>query len=169
MKVTQRVHRQVCRGFIAEIEGWRSVPGGQPRKRKADKPRPWSWKDGIKVWKQTWNYVGNIYDFLSMEIRLGNHCRAFKYWWSKTGLVFWSIFSRQKLKYNHSSKRLKITIFFPIRLPTSELPGTKLPIKEYIQRDPWLQPHINGRRRPWSCEGLILQCRGMPGWGSRSG
>ena len=28
---------------------------------------------------------------------------------------------------------------------------------------------INERRGPWSCEGLILQCRGMPGQGSRSG
>jgi hypothetical protein len=27
---------------------------------------------------------------------------------------------------------------------------------------------INGRRGPWSCEGLMLQCRGMPGQGSGS-
>jgi hypothetical protein len=23
---------------------------------------------------------------------------------------------------------------------------------------------INGRRGPWSCEGLMSQCRGMQGW-----
>ena len=28
---------------------------------------------------------------------------------------------------------------------------------------------INGRRGPWSCEGSMSQCRGMPGPGSRSG
>ena len=28
---------------------------------------------------------------------------------------------------------------------------------------------INGRRGPWSCEGLMPQCRGMPGQGSGSG
>jgi hypothetical protein len=28
---------------------------------------------------------------------------------------------------------------------------------------------INGRRGPWSYEGLMSQCRGMPRWGSRSG
>ena len=28
---------------------------------------------------------------------------------------------------------------------------------------------INGRRGPWSCEGLIPQCREMPGWEGRSG
>jgi hypothetical protein len=27
---------------------------------------------------------------------------------------------------------------------------------------------INGKRGPWSCEGLIPQCKGMPGPGSRS-
>jgi hypothetical protein len=26
---------------------------------------------------------------------------------------------------------------------------------------------ISGRRDPWSCEGLMPQCRGMPGPGSR--
>jgi hypothetical protein len=59
-----------------------------------------------------------------------------------------------------------------------ELPGTKPPTKEYTWRDPQLQPHmqqrmalsiINGRRGPWSCEGLMPQCRGMPRPGSRSG
>jgi hypothetical protein len=51
-----------------------------------------------------------------------------------------------------------------------ELPGTKPPTKEYTWKDPWLQPQqrialsgINGRRVPWSYEGSILQCRGMPG------
>jgi len=28
---------------------------------------------------------------------------------------------------------------------------------------------ISGRRGPWSCEGLMPQCRGMPGQGGRSG
>jgi hypothetical protein len=28
---------------------------------------------------------------------------------------------------------------------------------------------INGRRVPWSCDGSMPQCRGMPGWGSKSG
>jgi hypothetical protein len=28
---------------------------------------------------------------------------------------------------------------------------------------------INGRRGSWSCEGLMSQCRGMPGQGSGSG
>jgi hypothetical protein len=28
---------------------------------------------------------------------------------------------------------------------------------------------INGRNGPWSCEGSMPQCRGMPGPGSRSG
>jgi hypothetical protein len=28
---------------------------------------------------------------------------------------------------------------------------------------------INERRGPWPCEGLMSQCRGMPGHGSRSG
>jgi hypothetical protein len=28
---------------------------------------------------------------------------------------------------------------------------------------------INGRKGPWSCEGLIPQCRGMPEQGNRSG
>ena len=28
---------------------------------------------------------------------------------------------------------------------------------------------INGRRDPWYCEGLMPQCRGMRGQGSRSG
>jgi hypothetical protein len=27
----------------------------------------------------------------------------------------------------------------------------------------------NGRRGSWSCEGLMSQCRGMPGQGSRNG
>ncbi|KRY62484.1 hypothetical protein T4D_1741, partial [Trichinella pseudospiralis] len=27
---------------------------------------------------------------------------------------------------------------------------------------------INERRGPWSCEGSMPQCRGMPGQGSRS-
>jgi hypothetical protein len=27
---------------------------------------------------------------------------------------------------------------------------------------------INGRRGPWSCEGSMPQCRGMPGWGGRN-
>jgi hypothetical protein len=45
-------------------------------------------------------------------------------------------------------------------------------------RDSWLQLHmyqkmassvINGRRGLWSCEGSMLQCRGMPGPGKRSG
>ena len=27
----------------------------------------------------------------------------------------------------------------------------------------------NGRRAPWSCEGWMSQCRGMPGQGGRSG
>jgi hypothetical protein len=30
----------------------------------------------------------------------------------------------------------------------------------------WL--YINERRGPWSCEGSIFQCRGIPGQGSRS-
>jgi hypothetical protein len=59
-----------------------------------------------------------------------------------------------------------------------ELPGTKPPTKVYTWRDPWLQLHrqqkralldINGRRGPWSCEGSMPQCKGMPGPGSRSG
>jgi hypothetical protein len=29
--------------------------------------------------------------------------------------------------------------------------------------------NINGRRDPWSCEGSMLQCRGIPGQASRSG
>ena len=28
---------------------------------------------------------------------------------------------------------------------------------------------ISGKRVPWHCEGLMSQCRGMPGQGSRSG
>jgi hypothetical protein len=28
---------------------------------------------------------------------------------------------------------------------------------------------LNGRRGPWSCEGSMPQCRGMPGPGSWSG
>jgi hypothetical protein len=28
---------------------------------------------------------------------------------------------------------------------------------------------INGRRGPWSFEGWMPQCRGMPGWGRGSG
>ena len=28
---------------------------------------------------------------------------------------------------------------------------------------------VNGRRGPWSCEGSVPQCRGMPGIGSGSG
>jgi hypothetical protein len=28
---------------------------------------------------------------------------------------------------------------------------------------------INERRGPWSCEGLMLQCRGMLGWRGKSG
>ena len=28
--------------------------------------------------------------------------------------------------------------------------------------------NINGRRGPWSCEGSVPQCRGMPGQGSGS-
>jgi hypothetical protein len=52
-----------------------------------------------------------------------------------------------------------------------DLPGIKPPTKENTRRDPWLQPHkyqrmalldINGKRGPWSCEGLIPQCRGIP-------
>ena len=31
------------------------------------------------------------------------------------------------------------------------------------------QSDIIGRRSPWSCEGSMPQCRGMPGPGSRSG
>ena len=59
--------------------------------------------------------------------------------------------------------------------PTST-PGTKPPTKEYTWRDPWLQPHmqqkmalsvINGRG-PWSFEGSMPQCSGMPGPGSGS-
>jgi hypothetical protein len=59
-----------------------------------------------------------------------------------------------------------------------ELPGTKLPTKAYTWRDPWWELHvkqrialsgINGRRGPWSWEGLMPQCRGMPGQGGRSG
>jgi hypothetical protein len=58
-----------------------------------------------------------------------------------------------------------------------ELPGTKPPTKKYTWRDSWLQPNIyqrmallviNGRRGPWSCEGSMPQCRGMPGSGSRN-
>ena len=30
-------------------------------------------------------------------------------------------------------------------------------------------PGINGRRGPWSCEGPMLQCRGMPGQGGGGG
>jgi hypothetical protein len=46
----------------------------------------------------------------------------------------------------------------------SELPGTKPPTKVYTWRVPWLQLHmlqkmalsdINGRRGPWSWEGLM--------------
>jgi hypothetical protein len=60
-----------------------------------------------------------------------------------------------------------------------ELPGTKPPTKEHTWRDPWLQLHmkqrmvtdglIRGRIGPWSCEGSMPQCRGMPGQGSWSG
>jgi hypothetical protein len=60
-----------------------------------------------------------------------------------------------------------------------ELPGTKLPSKEYTWRDSWLQPHkqqrmmvlsgIDGRRGPWSYEGLTPQWRGMPEQGGGSG
>jgi hypothetical protein len=28
---------------------------------------------------------------------------------------------------------------------------------------------INGRKGSWSWEGSMLQCKGKPGWGSRSG
>ena len=58
-----------------------------------------------------------------------------------------------------------------------ELTGTKPLIKEYTWRDPGLQLHmyqrmplsvINRRRGPWSCEGSIPQCRGMPGQGDSS-
>jgi hypothetical protein len=54
----------------------------------------------------------------------------------------------------------------------TELLGTKPPTKEYTWKDPWFQPHmyqrmdwldINGRRGPWCWEGLMPQCRGMPG------
>jgi hypothetical protein len=58
-----------------------------------------------------------------------------------------------------------------------ELPGTKPPTKKYTWRDPWFWAHMwqrmalldINRRGPWSYEGLIPQCRGMPGWGIRSG
>jgi hypothetical protein len=59
----------------------------------------------------------------------------------------------------------------------SELPGTKPPTKEYTWRGPWIQLHmllrmfmsaINGKRSPWTCEGLMLQCREMPRQGDRS-
>jgi hypothetical protein len=37
----------------------------------------------------------------------------------------------------------------------------------YVQRMAlWV---VNGRGGPWSCEGLVLQCRGMPIQGSGSG
>ena len=61
---------------------------------------------------------------------------------------------------------------------TPELPGTKPTTKEYTWRDPLLQLHMQqrmaflgifGRRGPWFCEGLMLQCRGIPGWGGGSG
>jgi hypothetical protein len=32
-----------------------------------------------------------------------------------------------------------------------------------------VEDDINGRRGPWSCEGSMPQCRGMPGWGGKSG
>jgi hypothetical protein len=53
-----------------------------------------------------------------------------------------------------------------------ELLGAKLPIKEYTWRDQWLEQLMlqrmflsgfNERRGPWSCEGLMPQCKGMPG------
>lgn len=68
------------------------------------KPRPWSWRDGIKVRMQTWNYRGNIYDFLPIGTHLGSHCGCFRCWWSVRELVFWSVFSRWKFKNNHFSK-----------------------------------------------------------------
>ena len=61
--------------------------------------------------------------------------------------------------------------------PPSELPGTKLPTKEYTWRDPWIQlpmqqrmalSGINVTRIPWSYEGLMPKCRGMPGQGGGS-
>jgi hypothetical protein len=58
-----------------------------------------------------------------------------------------------------------------------ELPGTKPPTKEhnkglmapvsYVAED--VLKDINVRRSPWSCEGLMPQCREIPGQGSRSG
>jgi hypothetical protein len=35
-----------------------------------------------------------------------------------------------------------------------------------VERSPLV---INGRIDPWSCEGSVLQCRGIPGPGSGSG
>jgi hypothetical protein len=62
-----------------------------------------------------------------------------------------------------------------------ELPGTKPLTKEYTWRNLWLQPHmyqrmallgINGRRDPWSYEGLCRLCEvgesGMDGRGKPS-
>jgi hypothetical protein len=60
----------------------------------------------------------------------------------------------------------------------SELPGTKPPTEEYTWREPWLQSHMyqrmtllepSERRGLTSCEGLMPQCRGMPGQGGWSG
>jgi hypothetical protein len=59
-----------------------------------------------------------------------------------------------------------------------ELPGTKPPTKEYTWIDQWFQLHMyqrmalldnSGKRGPWSCEGLMPQCRGIPGQGYGSG
>ena len=54
-----------------------------------------------------------------------------------------------------------------------ELPGTKPPTIEHTWRHPWPQRMAllgnNGRICPWSSEGSILQCRGMPGQGGSSG
>ena len=65
----------------------------------------------------------------------------------------------------------------PTSTPPPELPGTKPPTKEYTWRNPWLQLHmqqrmalsdINWRKGPWSSEGSMPQCRGMPEQGRES-
>jgi hypothetical protein len=47
-----------------------------------------------------------------------------------------------------------------------ELPGTKPPT---ICSREWPCGTSNERRGPWSCEGLVSQCKGMPGQGSGVG
>jgi hypothetical protein len=33
-----------------------------------------------------------------------------------------------------------------------------------VAEDGLVRPDISGKRGPWSCEGSIPQCRGIPGW-----